>query len=189
MVRPLRIASALLLGGFLAAPAGAQTPSPEPSTTPTNTAVPPARRAPLPGNQFVSPIPTDPSHPSYHPGASRTILRHNPVPKRTSYNSHYSTGGSAGYANPGGVGRFAEYYDQNTLAPPVDYHATPVARFDSGGGPDRAEQMQAQQLGIQRANSIQNHIDAYGRPIGLGYGFGFGYGLGLAGGRGYASPF
>ena len=36
------------------------------------------------------------------------------------------------------------------------------------------EQRAAQQVGIQRDNSIQQHIDSYARPYGFGYGFGFG---------------
>src|SRR4051812_20699780 len=109
MVRPRRVASASLVGGLLAAQVGAQAP------TPSSPAVsPPQQPARVATNKFLTPIPTDPSHPDYHPGAHRTILRHNPLPRRTSYNSYYSTGsnasqGSAGYANPGGVGRYAEY--------------------------------------------------------------------------------
>jgi hypothetical protein len=47
-----------------------------------------------------------------------------------------------------------------------------VARFGGGGVPDRADQRAAQQVGIQRYNSIQGHIDSYARPYGYGFGFG-----------------
>jgi hypothetical protein len=178
MVRHLRIASALLAGGVMTAQAGAQTPAaPAPAPAPAPAAGDP--------NQLFPPIPTDPSAPNYHAGAHKTILRHNPLPQRSSYRSSgtQSQQGSARFSNPGGAGRYSEYYDQRTLDAPVDYHANPVAKFDSGGGPDRSEQMAAQQLGNQRARNIQDHIDAYGRPIG------FGYGLGFAGGMGYAYPY
>ncbi len=49
----------------------------------------------------------------------------------------------------------------------------PVARFDQGGGPNRAEQQASQSLGIQRANSIQGNINNYAR---MNYGFGIGGG-------------
>ena len=42
---------------------------------------------------------------------------------------------------------------------------------------DRAEQLQAQSLGIAKYNSIQGSIDNYARPS-----FGFGYGVGGFGG-------
>ena len=176
MVRLRRLASALLVGGLGVAPAAAQTPA---TPAPKPPSVPPAN-APL-----FPPIPTDPSHPDYHPGAHRTILRHNPIPQRSSYRTSttHTSEGSAGYSNPGGVGRYAEYYDPNTLNANVDRHANPVARFDNGGGPSRSDQIAAQQVGNQRSQSIQDHIDAYGRPIGFGYGLGFG------GGFGYAIPY
>jgi hypothetical protein len=47
-----------------------------------------------------------------------------------------------------------------------------VARFGEGGGPDWDEQRAAQQVGIQRYNSIQQHIDSYAHPYGYGLGFG-----------------
>lgn len=172
MARWNPLASALVLGGVVAFPAIAQ----DRPAAPTSATAPAASTdAPL-----FRPIPTDPADPNYHSGSHRTILRHNPVPTRSSYRSGQ---GSAGYSNPGGVGRYAEHYDANTLAPNPDYHPVPVAKFDSGGGPSRSEQMAAQQIGIQRDRTIMNHIDTYGRPMGLGYGLGF------AGGLGYAYPY
>lgn len=183
MIRPLPIASALLAANLVVGSALAQAPpaAPVPAATPA----PRAQVAPNSDASLFPPIPTDPADPAYHAGAHRTILRHNPVPQRSASRANVSRtqSSSAGFSNPGGVGKYAEYYDQNTLAPNPDYHPAPVARFDSGGGPDRSEQIAAQQVGIQRSRSIQDHIDAYGRPIG------FGYGLGFAGGLGYAFPY
>ncbi len=174
-----RVVSVLIVGGLMAPWASAQT-APAPAAG--------GRPAPL-----YEPIPTDPAHPNYHAGAHRSIVRHNPLPRRTSYNSYYgSTGsGSPGHAtsgySTGGVGRYAEFYDANTPTDQVDRHPVPVARFDSGGGPDRSEQIAAQQVGQQRARNIQDNINDYGRPYGA-FGAGFGYGLGLSGGRLYNYP-
>lgn len=86
--------------------------------------------------------------------------------------SYYDIQRAAAYANPGGVGRYAEYYPAGV---PFQQGQDPVrvATFGTGGGyPSRMEQLQAQQIGIQRYNAIQQHIDNYGRPyIGFGYGF------------------
>ena len=185
-----RVACLLLVGGLLETGAFGQTAPPliaKPETPPS----------------FHEPLTTDPSHPNYHASAHRSIMRHNPLPSRTSYNSNYprnrdSESGSSGYTSPprqneggfstGGVGRNAEYYDSHTLDAPIDYHPSPVARFDTGEGPSRQEQIQAYQAGTQRYNSIQNNINAYGRPYGA-MGAGFGYGLGLAGGGLYTYPY
>jgi hypothetical protein len=85
---------------------------------------------------------------------------------------------SYGFRNPGGVGRSAEFY------PPGDRfqndsprHIT--AQIGNGGQPDRLEQLQAEQVGVMRYNSLQSHIDRYGAPFGYGYGFGMYYGLGF----------
>lgn len=98
----------------------------------------------------------------------RSIVQHYPYP----YPGYYHNDETAGFRNPGGVGRHAEYYlpgDQfQVQGDPVR-----VAKFGVGGYPSRAEQMQAESLGIQRYNSIQNHIDNYARPT-WGYGFGVG---------------
>jgi len=177
-----RVASVLLFGGLMTPGASAQTgPG---STAPTAphapaTAAEPARAAT--------------TQPAEHAAANRSIIRHNPLPRRTSDNSYYpyghseSTQPSSGYST-GGVGRYAEFYDPNTPTSQVDQHPVPVARFESGGGPDRNEQIAAQQAGQGRARNIQNNINAYGTPYGA-YGAGFGYGLGLGGGgRLYGFP-
>ena len=197
-----RVACALLVGGLLETGAFGQSPPPliaKPVPTSPETSAPagaPAAPAESSLPSYHEPLPTDPAHPNYHPSAHRSIIRHNPLPHRTSYQSNYpydrSAGGgssssSTGFST-GGVGRTAEYYDNQTLAAPIDHHPVPVGRFESGGGPNRQEQIQAYQAGTQRANSIQNNIQAYGRPYGA-MGAGFGYGLGLAGGGLYTYPY
>ena len=92
------------------------------------------------------------------------------------------------FANPGGVGRYAEYYTANTLATPPDIHARPQPRFDKGPGPTRADQLAAFQVGQMRTRNIQANINAYGRPYGA-YGAGFGFGFGLATGGLYGGGF
>jgi hypothetical protein len=104
----------------------------------------------------------------YHPQPRRSIVHHYPYP----YPGYYHNDDTAGFRNPGGVGRHAEYY------PPGDQFQVQgdpvrVAQFGVGGYPSRAEQLQAQQVGISRYNSIQNHIDNMARPT-FGYGFGVG---------------
>ncbi len=100
------------------------------------------------------------------------LFHHYPYP----YPEYYHGDATAGFRNPGGVGRYLEYYPpgdtfQNMSRPdPVR-----VAHFDQGGGaPDRAEQMAAQQIGIQRDTMLMNHIDNYARPaFGVGFFGGF----------------
>jgi len=105
---------------------------------------------------------------AYAPHQRRSIVHHYPYP----YPGYYQNDDTAGFRNPGGVGRHAEYY------PPGDQFQVQndpvrVAQFGKGGYPSRAEQMQAESLGIQRYNSIQRHIDNYAMPR-FGYGFGAG---------------
>ena len=195
-----RVASVLLVVGLLETGALGQTAPPliaRPDETPPPTPTPAATSS---GDfrSFREPIPTDPAHPNYHAGAHRSIVRHNPLPRRTSYQSNYpyqGEGNSSGTNNgshysTGGVGRIAEYYDNRTLAPEVDHHPVPVAGFDNASGaPNRSEQIQAQQAGAQRTSNIQSNINAYGRPYGA-MGAGLGYGLGLGGGGGlYTYPY
>jgi hypothetical protein len=79
-----------------------------------------------------------------------------------------------GYRNPGGVGRYKEYYPpgnrfQNENPPTI------VARFDQGPyGTTRQAQLQAVSIGTQRNSTILGNIGTYGRPLGFGYGFGLG---------------
>jgi hypothetical protein len=88
------------------------------------------------------------------------------------------------FANPGGIGRYSEYYTPFT--PMTTSYPGPsnrVAGFGQGGGPSRAEQIEAFRVGQFRTQNIQNNINAYGRPVGFGFGYGYGYGGGF--GRGY----
>jgi hypothetical protein len=129
--------------------------------------------------------------------AKKSITRLNPLPRRASSASEpdpiarrdeLATRGR--YANPGGVGRYAEYYTANTLASQVGRPPTTSARFGGGGVPDRSSQIAAFQAGQSRARNIQNNINAYARPsvvYGFGYGGGLGFGLG-GGGRLYGFP-
>ena len=196
-----RVAFALLVGGLLptgapgqvapqliAKPADAPPPSPTPAASSTGAAD--AGRSADEAKSFREPIPTDPAHPNYHASAHKSIMRHNPLPHRTSYQGDSSSSAShnGGHYSTGGVGRIAEYYDDRTLSPGPDRHALPVAGFGNGGIPDRNEQIQAQRVGEQRTANIQGNINAYGRPYGA-MGAGFGYGLGLGGGGLYTYPY
>jgi len=83
-----------------------------------------------------------------------------------------------GYRNPGGVGRMNEFYPPGNA---FEKGTDPVVVAQFGQGPQatsRSAQMQAQSLGIQRTRTLNQHIDAYGRPFGFGYGGGFGFGFG-----------
>lgn len=113
--------------------------------------------------------------PTQAPTFRRSIVHHNPYP----YPNYYQNDETAGFRNPGGLGRFREYYPPgNQFQLSRERDPTQVARFDQGGGaPDRAEQLQAEALGIARYNSIQGHIDNYARPY-----FGYGWGVGAFGG-------
>lgn len=182
MTRPPRLASLLIVAG-LAGSAVAQTPSdpaPSPNAVGTPRRVDATSNTPEGGASRASQynyhyhnfaaIQTDPTQPDYFEPAHRSVIRHNPLPYRDDQ--------SYGFRNPGGVGRFAEYYPpgnkfENTGKDPVQ-----VAGFDSNPSGDRKEQMAAQSLGIRRESMIQNQINTYGRP--LGYGFGFGGGIGIA---------
>jgi hypothetical protein len=100
----------------------------------------------------------------------RSIVHHYPYP----YPGYYHGDDTAGFRNPGGQGRYLEYYPPGNRFQ-ENNDPVRVAHFDQGGGaPDRAEQLAAQQIGIQRQNSIMNHIDNYARPaFGIGYFGGF----------------
>jgi hypothetical protein len=102
----------------------------------------------------------------------RSIVHHYPYP----YPSYYYNDETAGFRNPGGVGRFGEYY------PPGDRFQTDgavdpvrVATFGRGSGaPSYAEQRAAHQLGIEADSVMNQHIDNFARPY-FGYGLGVGY--------------
>jgi hypothetical protein len=187
-----RVVFASILGAAMAAGASAQEPSP--AVRPTPQAPPIAALADVPP---PPPTPVDAAQLRKDQAASaqRAITRNNPLPARPAANrdprpsvQREAALPEGGFANPGGIGRYSEYYTPFTPLSQAPPHPAPVAGFDRGGGPNRAEQIAAFQVGQTRARNIQNNINAYGRPYGA-YGAGFGYGLGLAGGRGYGYPY
>jgi hypothetical protein len=151
--------------------------------------VPPPPPTPTPASKpNAQPTTTSTTTTTSKPAAQRSIARLNALPRRTStfqetnqYARREALMDQGRFANPGGVGRNPEYYTANTPISQFDQRPKPVARFDQGGGPDRAQQIAAFRAGQQRAQNIQNNINAYGRPYGA-YGAGFGFGFGLAGG-------
>jgi hypothetical protein len=134
-------------------------------------AVPAANATSLTATQ---PAPTVGSVPDYiRPQAHqaqrrRSIIHHYPYP----YPGAYYNDETAGFRNPGNVGRYAEYYPPGDRFQ-VEGDPVRVAQFGVGGYPSQAEQRAAQQVGISRYNSIQRHIDNYAMPR-YGYGFGMG---------------
>jgi hypothetical protein len=161
-----RAVAALTVSAALAPAVEAQAP---PGPAPGSTAAVRPTPAPAPAStaRRIAPTPA--------PSFRRSVVHHNPYP----YPNYYENDQTAGFRNPGGTGRYREYYppgNQFQLGHEVD--PVRVAKFDQGGGaPDRAEQLQAEALGIQKYNSIQGTIDNYARPY-----LGFGYGVGGFGG-------
>jgi hypothetical protein len=131
-------------------------------------------QAPANSDGANQPAPTYGSVPDYvkpqahQPQRRRSIVHHYPYP----YPGAYNEDETAGFRNPGGVGRHAEYYLPGDRFQ-VEQDPVRVARFNEGGYPSRSEQLAAQQVGISRYNSIQRHIDNYAMPH-YGYGFGMG---------------
>jgi hypothetical protein len=130
--------------------------------------IPAANQTDNPSRPTVGSVPTYIRPQAHQPHRRRSIIHHYPYP----YPGAYYADETAGFRNPGGVGRYAEYY------PPGDRFQNErdpvrVAQFGQGGYPSQADQRAAQQIGISRYNSIQQHIDNYAMPR-YGYGFGFG---------------
>jgi hypothetical protein len=122
-----------------------------------------AQPAPAPGVQAKgNAAPTkDVVRPKY---ARKSIVHHYPYP----YPDYYHGDQTAGFRNPGGVGRFIEYYPPGNQ---FQENGDPVraASFDTGFG-NRSEQLQSLQVGVQRENAIMNHIDRMAAPsLGIGY--------------------
>ena len=145
-------------------PTRGQDPGPS-HPAPTANATSNARIQPT---QYVGAVPDYVRPQAHQPQRRRSIVHHYPYPYPGAYNSDET----AGFRNPGGVGRYAEYY------PPGDRFQVQgdpvrVAQFGVGGYPSQADQRAAQQLGISRNNSLQQHIDNYAMPH-YGYGFGMG---------------
>lgn len=108
---------------------------------------------------------------SMYPQRRRSIAQHYPYP----YPGAYHGDATGGFRNPGGVGRYAEYYPPGDRFQSGGTDPVTVAKFDQGGGaPDRQEQIQAYNAGTARYNAIQSHIDRYGSRMYFGYGFGMG---------------
>ena len=193
-----RVVLVLIVGGVWSShPAPGQgTPGPA-RPTPQASAIPPevvdAARSPLPPGR------SKPDEPARTAEAKRPDSRLSPLPRQVSAKKS-ATGSAAArntlseegrFANPGGVGRYAEYYTPNTLNSPSALRSIGggAARFGGGGVPTRSGQIAAFQAGQARARNIQNNINAYSRPN-VVYGIGLGYGgFGLGGGGLYGGGF
>jgi hypothetical protein len=118
--------------------------------------------------EFFPPVEQDSKDEDYHPGAARSVVRHQPVQMRND-NSSY------GFRNPGHLARVAEYYGPGDHfdAPPHD-PIHPATYNEQISAESRSAQISAEAVGISRYNSIQNSINYYARPMG-GYGFGMGF--------------
>jgi hypothetical protein len=97
----------------------------------------------------------------------RSIVHHYAYP----YPEYYHGDATGGFRNPNGAGRYIEYYPPgNQFQVNAGTDPVKVATFGGGGVPDRNEQLAAQQIGINRYNAIQGHIDNMARPA-FGVGF------------------
>jgi len=163
------MSSAVLMAGTLVSLDQVQAQSP-PATPPAQTSAQ-VGELPQPRRSQTAVRPTQ------YSSRRRSIVHHYPYPYPNYYVGDRSGGyRNPGYRNPGGAGRYSEYYPPGNQFQNQQQGADPVrvARFGEGGGPTLADQRAAQQIGIQRANSMQNHIDNYARPF-YGYGFGVGF--------------
>jgi hypothetical protein len=146
-------------------------PPPSRGQEPASPSAAPVANATAATNQPTRSVGTVPDYvrPQAHrPQRRRSIIHHYPYP----YPGAYYSDETAGFRNPGGVGRYAEYYPPGDRFQ-VEGDPVRVAQFGVGGYPSQAEQRAAQQVGISRYNSIQGHIDNYAMPH-YGYGFGMG---------------
>ena len=154
-----------VLGWSLSSAVGQEPANPGPAQGNTQADGPQAATAPSP-RYGVTPDYVQPQ--AHQPHRRRSIVHHYPYP----YPGAYYNDDTAGFRNPGGVGRHAEYYLPGDRFQ-VEQDPVRVAKFNQGGYPSRSEQLAAQQVGISRYNSIQGHIDNYAMPH-FGYGFGMG---------------
>ncbi|MGE5295752.1 MAG: hypothetical protein ACM3VT_13070 [Solirubrobacterales bacterium] len=153
MKRVQQLTAVLIVTGSMTFIATAQTPP-----SPGDQA--PGVRA---GGEGNTPATATPAHPRYR---RRSIVHHYPYP----YPEYYNGDQTAGFRDPGGGGRYSEYYPPGDRFQVPDVDPVRVATFGQGGIPDRAEQLAAQQIGIQRYNAIQGHIDRMAAPrLGVGY--------------------
>ncbi|WP_422926193.1 hypothetical protein [Singulisphaera sp. PoT] len=158
MKRLWPVAYVLIASTSLTLVAFAQDPSS--STTTTN----PSATTPTPAKKAVT---------RTQARQRRSIVHHYPYP----YPGYYHSDRNAGWRNPGGVGRYGDYYpagDRFQANDNVERDPVSPATFGNGGIPSRDEQLQAQQIGVQKDRVMQDHIDNYARPY-YGYGFGVGY--------------
>lgn len=147
MNRLMRMAAPFLFALAIAAPANAQAPptGAQPGGTGASSATAPTSRI-----------------------RRRSIVQHYPYP----YPEYYYGDQTAGFRNPGGQGRFLEYYPPGNQFQ-ENNDPVRVAKFDTGFG-NRQEQLQSLQVGVSRENAIMNHIDRYARPsFGVGFFGGF----------------
>jgi hypothetical protein len=151
MIRNVKVASPFAFGLALTIPAFAQAPPPAPAPSPPAT----ARATAAPGQAPQRYL-------------RRSIVHHYPYP----YPEYYHDDSTAGFRNPGGQGRYLEYYPPGNHFQEENDPVRP-AQFDTGFG-NRQEQLQSLQIGVQRDNAIMQHIDNYARPaFGVGYFGGF----------------
>ena len=137
---------------------------------PRTPAIPPAPPPTPPGQVAGANAPiVDPYLPLY---TKRNVYRSRtaPYPEPRDPDNEY------GFRNPGGIGRFSEYYPPGNQFQNGGRDPTRVAGFSQNIAPgtSRADQLAAQQAGIARMNEQDNRINALARPLGFGYGFGFG---------------
>jgi len=167
------VASAACWGALGSLALAQEAPAPKPPSP-----VPALRRqaAPLP----PPPAPQQQRRTAYRPAqyqqdfrnhpANRSILRNGPTYSSTEY--------SWGFRNPGGVGRFEEYYPPGDVFQYGGRDPVPRAGFDQGTGVGSvSQQAVAVQTGTQRYSVMQQHLDNFSRPLGFyGYGGFFGFG-------------
>lgn len=162
------IALALWHSAAAEAQQGRQAPAPAAPTQNQDQAAVSERLQPYdaPGGQLP---PTRPQ--AVYPQKRRSVVQHYQYP----YPGAYHGDATGGFRNPGGVGRYKEYYPPGDRFQSGGEDPVKVAKFDQGGGaPDRQEQIEAYNAGTARYNAIQQHIDRYGSRMYFGYGFGMG---------------
>lgn len=165
MNRLHRVAAALVLSTPFVTAVRAQTP---PAPTAAGPIPAPTARPALPTQTQTA---RTAAVPAQNLPRRRSIVQHYPYP----YPEYYRNDSTGGFRNPGGTGRYLEYYPPgNQFQNNQETDRVKVATFGGGGVPDRNEQLQAQSVGIARYNAIQGSIDRYARPaFGVGYFGGF----------------
>ena len=163
MIPISRIVASVVVGGSLAVGAMAQAPpGPDPRGQQTPAEAGRQSRSAYRPTQYSPGDPgsyggaSDPNHPG-----NRSVLR--------DYNS--SRDANWGFRNPGGVGKFAEYYPPNNQFQNGGRDPVAHAGFDQNIPVGSIqEQAMATQVGTQRYSAMQQHMDNFARPMGF-YGF------------------